>query len=69
MTTPEDNRLADLESRSAFQQETIENLSDMVSQQWKEIDRLKKLMKTLDDQMYELEQSTGQTPAQKPPHY
>jgi len=69
MTSDDDNRLAELESRSAFQQETIESLSDMVSKQWKEIDRLKKVMKTLDDQMYELEQNTGQAPTQKPPHY
>ena len=64
-----EDRIADLEARFAFQSEAMESLSDMVSEQWKEIDRLKKQLKTLDDQMYDLEQNAGPAPVQKPPHY
>lgn len=64
-------RLDDLEVKFAFQQETIESLNSTVTDQWGEIDRLKKLLVQLQGQLVELEETQG--PADpgniKPPHY
>mgnify|MGYP000288929988 CR=1 FL=1 len=66
-----DERLRLLEEKVAFQDETIETLNQTVTDQWKLIDRLKKRLKDMDDQIYELENNAGMNaPAnQKPPHY
>lgn len=69
-TDDQDERLINLESRFAFQQDAIESLSDTVTKQWAEIEGLKKRLKVLDDQLYELE--VGNKPGTKeapPPHY
>lgn len=69
-TDNQNERLINLESRFAFQQEAIESLSDVVAKQWDEIEMLKKRIKALDDQLYELEvdnkPGSKETP---PPHY
>ena len=63
-------RLAELESKFSFQAETIEALSDTVTNQWKEIDKLKRKIGDLDGQVYNLESNAdGTSPDQKPPHY
>ncbi len=65
-----ETRLTELESRFAFQQEANDSLSDMVSKQWREIDRLTKLVKRLDGQLFDLEQNIGGPAGDKPPpHY
>ncbi|SDD39900.1 MULTISPECIES: SlyX family protein [Kordiimonas] len=64
-------RMDDLEVKFAFQQETIETLNSAVTDQWTEIDRLKKSLAQLQGQIADLEDSQG--PADpgniKPPHY
>jgi len=64
-------RLDDLEVKFAFQQETIETLNTAVTDQWAEIDRLKKSLAQLRGQIADLEDAQG--PADpgniKPPHY
>jgi len=64
-------RLDELEVKFAFQQETIESLNNTVTDQWTVIDRLSKALERLQDQVIELEDTTGGTdPGNiKPPHY
>jgi SlyX protein len=64
-------RLDELEVKFAFQQETIEALNSTVTDQWTEIDRLKKAMARLQDQVIDLEDTQGSNdPGNiKPPHY
>ncbi|UTW55125.1 SlyX family protein [Kordiimonas sp. SCSIO 12610] len=62
------SRQDELEAKIMFQQDTIDNLNSVVTEQWKLIDKLKLQIQKLDDQLYELETSdTGGI--QKPPHY
>lgn len=64
-------RMDDLEIKFAFQQETIESLNAIVTQQWSEIDKLKKLLVRMQGQLADLEDAQGPTdPGNiKPPHY
>ncbi|HKI74965.1 MAG TPA: SlyX family protein, partial [Pseudomonadales bacterium] len=43
-------RLDDLEMRYAFQQEALDSLSDVVTNQWAEIDRLSSALNVLKEQ-------------------
>jgi SlyX protein len=64
------SRLDELEAKVMFQQESIDNLNEVITSQWKLIDQLKSQIGKLDDQLYELEMSSsGGTTNQKPPHY
>ncbi len=63
-------RVEELENQHAFASETIDNLNDIVTKQWAEIDRMKSKLKDMDDQVYALENanaSPGKEPP--PPHY
>lgn len=64
-------RLDELEVKFAFQQETIESLNTIVTDQWSVIDRLQKALSRLQDQVIELEDTAGASdPGNiKPPHY
>ncbi len=63
-------RLQDLESKFMFQQETVDSLNEMVTDQWSIIDKLKGKLKDMDDQLYAIENHQGSTPTnQPPPHY
>ncbi len=64
-------RLDELEVKFAFQQETIESLNTIVTDQWSVIDRLEKTLSHLQDQVIELEDTAGASdPGNiKPPHY
>ncbi|WND03448.1 SlyX family protein [Temperatibacter marinus] len=66
-----EDRVIELETQMAFQQETIDHLNDMVTRQWDLIENQKKMIKQLDDQLYALEQqsSGGAIQHQVPPHY
>ena len=64
------SRIDELETKTTFQQDAIDNLNDVVTSQWKIIDQLKRQITKLDDQLYELEMtSSGSAGNQKPPHY
>ena len=64
------SRVDELETKTMFQQESIDNLNDVITSQWKLIDHLKSQISKLDDQLYELEMSSsGGAANQKPPHY
>jgi len=73
-----DERLNDLETSMIYQEKQIEDLSNMVSKQWQEIDSLKKLLgratsriNELENQYEEVDQKsiTDIASAEKPPHY
>jgi len=69
---PSDARLTDLESLLAHQTRTVEELSDIIHRQQKEIDTLTRRVTMLLLRAAEAEaDTTGSAPLadQKPPHY
>lgn len=65
-------RLADLESHLAHQNETVTGLSDVVTEQWQQIDRLTRQVAHLIERLSLAEEALEKTqgPAhQRPPHY
>ncbi len=65
-----DDRLTALEELTAHQAKTIDELSDQVSEQWKTIERLRRTLERLGEQMVGLEERTAEaTPVTRPPHY
>lgn len=66
----DDNTLADLESRIAFQEDTIDKLSEVVARQEIELEKLTRVVKILHGQMRELGGSEDAPAADvPPPHY
>lgn len=66
----DDQRLIELEIRTAEQEKTIEDLSNEIAAQWKTIDTLSKKVNTLTDRFLALEEQTApDVPVTKPPHY
>ncbi|NHO88333.1 SlyX family protein [Pseudoteredinibacter isoporae] len=66
--------MAELESRQAYAEDTINQLNDVIAQQDKEIAALQiqltHLAKKLDDMQYAVEQGSPANVAQeRPPHY
>ncbi|MBL4802314.1 MAG: SlyX family protein [Emcibacter sp.] len=70
-STIDSERLLEIENTITYQDQQIQDLSDMVSQQWKEIDRLKKHISNATERLENLENPTegGAVPDEKPPHY
>ncbi|RDE08416.1 SlyX family protein [Pelagibacterium lacus] len=65
-----DDRLTALEERVAHQDKTIEELSELIAAQWREIDRLKRQLQMVDDQLASVEQLARSGRAEPPPpHY
>jgi SlyX protein len=64
-------RLTELETRVAFQEQTIQELNEVVTRQQAEIDRLSQGYETLKLQLLELAPSLVADPAEEtpPPHY
>ncbi|HEY8594606.1 MAG TPA: SlyX family protein [Devosiaceae bacterium] len=73
MTTDSEliDRIRVLEERSTFQERAIEDLGSTITDQWKEIERLKRALALLTDQLREVEDSLDQAgiPDRPPPHY
>lgn len=65
------DRLAELEVRMAFQEKTIQELSDVIARQQREIDRLVRELETLKSQVRALAPSpvVGRDEETPPPHY
>jgi len=63
-----DERIVDLEIRSAEQQQTIDELSDMIAQQWRKIDELISLNKTMRGRVLAIEDKLPDDD-KPPPHY
>lgn len=65
------DRIEKLETLVAFQDQTIEDLNQTVTDQWKEIERLKTELAGLGAQMREVEAhpALSVTPDPPPPHF
>ncbi|WP_207062496.1 SlyX family protein [Motiliproteus sp. SC1-56] len=70
MQNPEE-RLIELETRTAFQEDTVQSLSDTVARQQRELDDLREMVRIINKQLKSLSeghpQSVGEEPP--PPHY
>jgi SlyX protein len=67
-----EDRLIEIETKLAFQEQTIKDLNDVIYEQQKEIDRLSSIYDTLMKQGQEFSQSISGNDApanEKPPHY
>lgn len=62
-------RVSDLETRLAFQDDTIDQLNAVIRDQWNTIDRLVQQLAQLEDRVRELEVRAGPAPVAPPPHY
>jgi SlyX protein len=70
-TDDTDARLEALETKVAYQDQVIEDLNTAITEQWRELDGLKRLASSLIEQVKEMELggrlSAGKEPP--PPHY
>ena len=65
-----ENRVVDLESRLAFQDQTVNQLNEVVIRQQAEIDRVSRLLEGLKQQMESLADGLADNDGhQPPPHY
>ena len=72
MTMTDENRLIEIETKAAYQEQTIIDLSDVIYAQQKEIDNLTLSIENLKARMRELSEINPGTYApanDKPPHY
>jgi SlyX protein len=64
------DKIIDIETRLAFQDDTIQQLNDVIYRQQKDIDRLDKTLHLLLGKLRELEDNTTtKVIDEKPPHY
>jgi len=66
-----EERLVDIESRIAFQEDTIQELNKTVYQQQKQIQRLEAICESLVEHIRELRDTApqGNVAQERPPHY
>jgi SlyX protein len=63
-------RIDALESRLAYQDQTIEQLNETITAQWKQIDALTRQVSGLSERLQDAEANTPTAPAnERPPHY
>ncbi|WP_028162592.1 SlyX family protein [Bradyrhizobium elkanii] len=71
--TPDMKTLAEridaLETRIAYQDDTIETLNETITAQWKQIDALTRQMGELRGRLQEAESNTAAPINERPPHY
>jgi len=58
-----------LEIKVAYQDQAIEDLNATITAQWKELERLGRLVVRLEDQLREAQSAGPQGPEPPPPHY
>nr|WP_196260950.1 SlyX family protein [Pelagibacterium limicola] len=64
------SRIEALEIRAIHQERTIEELNTLVTEQWREIDRLKRRLTMIDDELAAVENlARSGTKEPPPPHY
>jgi SlyX protein len=63
-----EERLQELEMRLAYQDNTISDLNDVITAQWKKIEALERQLLRLDEELRDID-SLEAPPNQKPPHY
>lgn len=64
----EEDRLTNIEMTLAHHEQTFYELSDLVHKQWDEIERLKRLIRRLEETKADVEPE-GDIADRKPPHY
>ncbi|MBA56423.1 MAG: SlyX protein [Pseudomonadales bacterium] len=65
-----EEKFVDVETRMAFQDDTIQQLSDVIYRQQQQIDKLDKTVQLLVDKVQDLMQDLpGKVVDEKPPHY
>ena len=65
-----DEKIIDIETRLAYQDDTIQQLNDVIYRQQQQIDKLEKTMQLLLERLQELMAgSAGEVIDEKPPHY
>lgn len=65
-----DEKIIDIEIRMAYQDDIIQDLSDVVYKQQKQIDQLEKMMELMLGKLQDLSQNpTTKHLDEKPPHY
>ena len=62
-------RIDALESRLAYQDQTIEQLNETITAQWKQIDALTRQLAALTERLQEAEASAPAPANERPPHY
>lgn len=62
-------RIATLETRIAYQDDTIETLNATITAQWKQIDMLTRQVAALGERLAEAETAVGTPGNERPPHY
>ena len=63
------DRIDLLETRLAFQDETIEALNQTITAQWQQIDTLTRQVAALNERLQEAESNTPGATDEPPPHY
>ena len=65
-----EDRIAELEIKVAYQEDTIRELNSIVCEQQTQIDQLEKGMKAMATRLKEIMEAVGgKIPNEKPPHY
>jgi len=67
--TDQSERLDKLESRIAFQDQTIEDLNQVMTEQWSVIEQLRRRLTAMEDQVRSGSYIADPTTEQPPPHY
>jgi len=62
-------RIDALESRLTYQDETIEQLNQTITAQWKQIDALTRQLGTLSERLQDAETNAPAPGNERPPHY
>jgi SlyX protein len=69
MTATNDERIEALETRIAYQDQTIEELNAAITEQWKTIDLLSKKLATIEEQVRSGSYIADPSTEPPPPHY
>lgn len=64
-----DERIAELEMRQAFQDDTIQALNDVIVEQQRVLTRIEKQLELLAQRQNDLHNQFDETPNEPPPHY
>jgi SlyX protein len=62
-------RIDALESRLAYQDQTIEQLNEAITAQWKQIDALTRQVTALTERLQQAETNAPASANERPPHY
>ena len=66
----DNKRLMELELKFMEQEQTVNELSEMLNRQWQEIELLKNKLTRAQDRLITLEETLSASPGhEKPPHY